>query len=324
MRRRLAADVCALWAVISLGCGKQATDGRELARIGGAPRDLQVYDGTLYILSNDENEDLTAPETLKTGPHMQIHAVPEVGGEVKVVARLPSGKMQVGSRGIAFAAKGQLAVLASTGGASRNLGAIATDTSSPVWLDNGVAVLVREKGNCCSIVSVSLSDGGQTPIGTLSGVGEAYVVSDPGQKTYMASTGTGETVAIDPAGKVTPIVGPTLGVVSCVALTTTHLWWGHWPNEKDDRYVISAMPRSGGPVVDVAEFRSKDGLSCSGSATELYYGQGHDVFAVAPGGKPRKVLAAASDVEHLLVANGALFWAEDTGKQWSIRTAPIR
>ena len=97
------------------------------------------------------------------------------------------------------------------------------DTSSPVWLDNGVAVLVREKGNCCSIVSVSLSDGGQTPIGTLSGVGEAYVVSDPGQKTYMASTGTGETVAIDPAGKVTPIVGPTLGVVSCVTLTTTHL-----------------------------------------------------------------------------------------------------
>lgn len=287
------------------------------------PRDLQAYGGAVYILSNDEHEDLTAPEKLKDGPHTEIHSIPEGGGQLALIARLPSGTMRVGSQGIAFAARGQLGVLETSGGKSRSLGAIGSDTSSPVWVDNGVAVLSQDNGTCCSIVRVSLADGVKTPIGTLSGVGEAYVVSDSERQSYMASTATGETVAIDPAGKVIPVAGPKLGVVSCLGLTNTHLWWGHWPDEKMDRYVISAMPRSGGPIVDVTEFRAKGGASCAGSSTELYYTRGNGVWAVTPDATPRNVFTTNKDVANLLVANHTLFWTEETGTQWSLRTAAI-
>lgn len=176
-------------------------------------------------LSNDENEDLGAAADPKGGLHMWIRSIPQAGGELANIARLPLGEVNIGPRGMAYAAKGQVAIIDRVAGSSKALGAVGDAAKSPVWGGEHIVVLAREAAtNKLSLVLLSV-DGSTRSLGSIAGTGDAEAIST-GDESFMASD-NGAMVRIDRAGSVSQIGASKLGVLSCIAATTTHLWWGH-------------------------------------------------------------------------------------------------
>jgi hypothetical protein len=320
---KCAALSCSYACLLACG-GKQAeVPFGEIAKLDAIPFEAQVWNGLLYIEATDPNEDLAGSQVDTKGPHVVLLSVPTSGGVPTQVARIPAGDFRVGKPGTALVAKGQVAVMASDG-STKKLATVGEEASDPVWVDNGVVVLanVQRGTDCCDVVRVSL-DGTTTTIGKLAGIGDARIVSD-GDDSYMAEASTGETIRIDHTGAITPIGNPGGGTIACVALTAGHIWWARLADADREKFVIVAMPRSGGPPVTMVELK-QPGVDCSGSAEELFFTEDNRIMAVAPGAKPRVVVkSSASEVRNVVVDKAKVFWAEPVGKRWSIRSANVR
>lgn len=304
---------------VVLGCGgKHNGDGKELASIEGVPVDVQVLPPDLVFRTSDPDEDLTSAKTLVTGPHNRLIAIPLAGGAAQVLGRMPAGEYRVGKNGIALTAKNEVAIL--DGGTAKKVGTLSGDGKTVVWLDDGVVVVTNgNTGECCDLVRMSTKDGSTTSIGKLKGVGRGIVAVDGGD-SYLAEGSTGETIKIDRTGAISQIGTPGDGTYVCLGLTEKDLWWAR---AEDNHTIISAMPRGGGAASTVVEIANK-GPYCATSKTELFYTDGNHIKAIATGGKPRIVVDTVGEPRTLAVNGSDLYWAEDTGKKFSIRTAPIR
>ncbi|HEY0253924.1 MAG TPA: hypothetical protein VGC41_20480, partial [Kofleriaceae bacterium] len=257
-----------------------------------------------------------------TGPHNRLFAIPLAGGAPRDLGRMPMGEVRTGKQGIALVAKNEVALLEA--GTSKKIATLSGDGSSPVWIDDGIVVLannVSQGNECCDLVRVSTKDGSVTPIGKLKGIGHALVAVD-GTDSFVAEVTTGETVKLDHTGTLTAMGSPGAGVYTCVAATATDLWWARLV-DKDKKIIITSMPRNGGPIASVAEL-AQTGTSCAAGRGELFYTDGNHIKAIAPGGKPRNVVDTAGAPRTLAVDGDNLYWAEDTGTKYSVRTASIK
>ncbi len=302
--------------------GRSRPHGRELAKTDAVPLEAQLWGTNLVVKAADPNEDLASDAVSADGAHDVLLSIPKAGGHPTELARMPAGDFRVGPRGIALVAKGQLAILRTDGG-RRNVAKIAPDAADPIWVDTGIVVIadnVINGGECCDLTLVAM-DGSTRSIGKLKGVGDARVVVAD-DESYIADAFTGETVRIDAAGNVTQIASPATGPVSCIAVTHTHVWWGHWPEK--GHFVISAMPRAGGPAAVVTDFSQTNGVDCAGGPSELFYSQGNRIMGVSPTKQPREIVKSASgDVRMIVADETTLYWAEPTTSGWSIRSTKI-
>ncbi|MFT3692114.1 MAG: hypothetical protein QM831_03170 [Kofleriaceae bacterium] len=314
--RLLVACVCS----VVVGCGGKGGAGKELAAIQGAPIEVQVKAPNLIFRTNDPNEDLASDKVQETGPHDRLISIPLAGGAVQDLGRMPMGQMAVGPNDIALVAKTDVVVIEN--GKPKKIGSLPGDGKSAVWIDGAIVVLtngVSAGRDCCDLVRMSIQDGSTSQIGKLAGIGDALTAVD-GTDSFMTEESTGETIKIGHTGAITPVATPGVGTYNCLSLTEHELWWAA---RKGDQIVISAMPRAGGSVSTVVEVAEK-GTYCAASKSELFYTDGNHIKAIATGGKPRNVVDTKGAPRTLAVDGTNLYWAEDTGKAWSIRTAPIK
>lgn len=319
MRRTLLACLC---AALAGGCREDKQPaGQEIARLDSIPVVMQRAGDTLIVQTSDPNDnlDVKLPKL-----HSLLFAVPIQGGPPKQFARLPRGEFRVGPKGIAYVTKreAQVAVVDLAGGV-RWIASAGHEASAPVWVDDGIVVLAQDERVEHRLVRVALNDGTVTPVVQVyGGTSVGFAVADS-QGSFLATQHTGATFRITPSGDAVPMLGPT-GVLSCFALTSTHLWWASWPS-RGPKLLLIAEGRKGGIAETVVELREEGGIGCAAGSNELFYTAGTKIMAVAVGGKPRVVVSSKMDVQRLLVDADFVYWVESApGTEWSIRRAPIR
>lgn len=317
MRRCLIACTC---SILAAACSAKP-GGREIARLTGTPLGIQKSDDGLIVLVTDPNEDVTSDDYGEHGLHAWLVAVSTEGGTPKQLARLPlPGDYDVGPLGIAYATKNMILHVDKNGSVSK-LAEVKTQATSPAWLNDSVlAVTFSVEEPCCQLVRVSLDDGSVATLGLVQGSRAIFAGDAAG--TYVADADTSsEQTQLLADGKLSEVPSETGGLLVCFAATKTHLWWGRLGA---DMFTLTTAPKMGGSPVKVDEFPYPAQVECSPGDDELVYTRNHKIFRVAAGQKPRLLAESKQLVRGLHVNGSSVYWAESVGKEWSIRTTPLR